>query len=119
MNGVSFPLFLRSKQEVPSVKTWPYHIWFKGLAFSGSFFGALGYSCRLKKLELFFLYTDVSRVSSGATAEDAYKQQSLLAQSRLFTSAEFALFPFETFFVAMAKLLILQRMEIIASNHTF
>jgi hypothetical protein len=110
---------LRSRQEGTSVRKWPHYGWFKVLAFSGSLFGALAYGFRLKKLESFFLYTNLSRATSRATAVDLYKQQSILAQSRLFSSAEFALFPFETFLVAMAKLLILQRMELIASNHSF
>jgi len=110
--GTAFVRWRRwSKEE--KQKGWALYGWFTGLSFCSSVAGALAYGCRLRFLQLFYLYSKLETIA-GPTQQQLQTMMSVRAESRRWTAAHYALFPFELGLVVLAKLLVLHRMQLSA-----
>jgi len=111
-HGTAFVRWKRWSEEEKQ-KEWALYGWFTGLSFCGSAAGALAYSCRLRQLVPFYIYSKLSTIV-GPTQAELQQMQSTRAEGRRWTAAHFALFPFELNCVVLAQLLVLRRMQQVA-----
>ncbi len=105
----AFALWQRRSQEEQQ-KGWGLYGWFTGLPFCGSVAGAIAYGCRMRQFDLFYLYSNSETIVSPSSVQ-LQDMHATRAESRRWTAAHFALFPFELAFVVLAKLLVLHRMQ--------
>jgi len=76
--------------------------------------GALAYICRLRQLELFYIYSKLildSMTIVGPTNAELQQMQRIRAESRRWTAAHYALYPFEEFFTILVKMIVLHRVQ--------
>ncbi len=94
---------------------WKNHGLFTGLAFFGSFFGAVAFGVRLRHLTLLY---DVNQMASSRST-DIYFLQVMYEQYcfRLrWSAAYYVLYPLELVFTLLAKLTVLNRMQRLTSS---
>ena len=98
---------------------WALYGWFTALSFCGSTAGALAYACRMRQLEIYYIYSKlVSEAIVGPTQAQLQQMSTKRAENLRWTAAHYALFPFELGIVVLAKLLVLHRVQHLASNRS-
>ena len=108
-HGSAFVRWKRWSEEEKQ-RGWSLYGWFTGLSFCGSTAGALAYFCRLRQLELFYNYSKLETIA-GPTQQQLQTMMSVRAESRRWTAAHYALFPFELGFTVLVKLIVLHRVQ--------
>lgn len=109
VNASAFAMWQRRSEEEQQ-NGWSLYGWFTGMSFCGSVAGAIAYGCRMRQLDLYYLYSNLETIVSP-TSVQLQHMAATRALSRRWTAAHFALFPFELAFVVLAKLLVLHRMQ--------
>jgi hypothetical protein len=120
VHGTAFVRWKRWSEEEKR-RGWALYGWFTGLSFCGSTAGALAYVCRLRQLELFYIYSKLvleTLTIVGPTNAELQQMQTIRAESRRWTAAYYALVPFEECFSILVKLIVLYRVQSFAVNRS-
>ena len=107
----------RRQSEGERQKGWSLYGWFTALSFCGSVVGALAYFCRMRQLEVYYVYSNLV-TTVGPTPAQQSQMQTKRAENLRWTAAHYAVYPFELAIVIAAKLFVLHRMQHLAVSRS-
>ena len=107
----------RRKSEGEIQNGWALYGWFTALSLCGSVVGVLAYFCRMRQLDVYYVYSNLVTTVDPTPAQQS-QMQTKRAENLRWTAAHYAVYPFELAVVIAAKLLVLHRMQHLAVSRS-